>query len=45
VPDNQPQRGLILYFRIAIGWAFLYAGLSQLLEPDFTAATFLSGAG
>lgn len=35
------HRGLILYFRIAMGWTFLYAGLTQLTEPGFTAAAFL----
>ena len=36
------SRSLIVYFRIAMGWTFLYAGVSQLAEPHFTAATFLA---
>lgn len=35
------QRALIVYFRLAMGWTFLYAGVSQLLDPSFTAASFL----
>jgi len=36
------QRGLILFFRVAMGWVFLYAGFTQLfVEPNWTAATFL----
>jgi len=34
---------LILFFRIAMGWTFLYAGTTQLfIEPHWTAATFLA---
>lgn len=36
------ERALIFYFRIAMAWTFLYAGLSQLMEPNFTAAGFLN---
>ncbi len=36
------QRGLILFFRVAMGWVFLYAGLTQtFIEPNWTAASFL----
>lgn len=35
------NRGLILFFRLAMGWTFLYAGVSQVFEPNFTAAGFL----
>ena len=41
--DTPLQRSLILFFRVAMGWVFLYAGFSQLvLEPNWTAAGFLS---
>jgi thiosulfate dehydrogenase (quinone) large subunit len=36
------SRFLIIYFRLAMGWTFLYAGVTQLAEPNFTAATFLA---
>lgn len=35
------NRGLILFFRLAMGWTFLYAGVSQVFEPNFTSAAFL----
>jgi hypothetical protein len=30
--------------RIAMGWTFLYAGLSQITKPNFTVAAFPAGA-
>jgi thiosulfate dehydrogenase [quinone] large subunit len=36
------ERGLILFFRVAIGWVFLHAGLDQVLAPHFSAVPFLS---
>jgi thiosulfate dehydrogenase [quinone] large subunit len=33
---------LIIFFRLSLGWVFLYAGVSQLLDPSFTAAGFLN---
>ena len=30
--------------RIVMGWMFLYAGMRQLLNPEFSAAGYLSGA-
>ena len=35
------NRGVILFFRIAMGWTFLYAGVTQLIDPQFTVAGFL----
>src|SRR5436190_1937010 len=35
------ERRLILFFRVAMGWTFLYAGARQLLTPDWSAAGFL----
>jgi thiosulfate dehydrogenase (quinone) large subunit len=40
--DTPFQRGLILFLRLAIGWVFLYAGVTQLFaEPSWSAASFL----
>jgi len=36
------QRNLTLYFRLAIGWTFLYAGAWQVMDPHFTVASFLA---
>jgi thiosulfate dehydrogenase [quinone] large subunit len=40
--DARFGQALIVYFRLAMGWTFLYAGATQLTEPNFTAATFLA---
>jgi thiosulfate dehydrogenase [quinone] large subunit len=41
--DTPLHRGLILFFRIAMGWTFLYAGVTQLIiEPNWSAAAFLT---
>jgi len=38
------NRALILFFRLAMGWTFLYAGVTQVfIEPHWTAAGFLAG--
>ena len=36
------ERGLVLFFRVAIGWIFLHAGLGQVLAPHFSVVPFLS---
>jgi thiosulfate dehydrogenase [quinone] large subunit len=36
------NRGITFYLRVAVGWTFLYAGLSQVTNPDFTVTSFLS---
>ncbi len=36
------QRSLIVYFRLAMGWTFLYAGVTQVMDPHFTVAVFLA---
>ena len=42
--DSQFNRALIVFFRLAMGWTFLYAGTTQLfIEPHWTATTFLAG--
>jgi thiosulfate dehydrogenase [quinone] large subunit len=36
------HRGLILFFRVSMGWVFLYAGFTQIfIEPHWTAVSFL----
>jgi thiosulfate dehydrogenase [quinone] large subunit len=41
--DPPLQRGLIVFFRLAVGWTFLYAGFTQLFViPDWSAAEFLT---
>lgn len=32
----------VFAFRFLMGWTFLYAGVTQVLSPDFTVAAFLS---
>ncbi len=39
--DSSFNRSLVLFFRLAIGWTFLYAGITQLIDPNFTVAGFL----
>ena len=37
------EKSLLTFFRIAMGWTFLWAGYRQVfLTPDFTVASFLS---
>jgi thiosulfate dehydrogenase (quinone) large subunit len=42
MPDFAIDRRFVLAFRLLMGWVFLYAGLSQVLSPDFSTAQFLS---
>jgi thiosulfate dehydrogenase [quinone] large subunit len=36
------ERGLILFFRFAMGWTFLYAASHQVFDREFTVVGFLS---
>lgn len=36
------DRGIILYFRFAMAWTFLYAASHQVFDPTFSVAGFLS---
>ena len=36
------DRSLLFFFRITMGWTFLYAGLTQVTDPDFSVASFLA---
>jgi thiosulfate dehydrogenase [quinone] large subunit len=37
------DKTLIFYFRLVIGWTFLYAGVSQLADPGWSVVGFLGG--
>jgi thiosulfate dehydrogenase (quinone) large subunit len=40
--DGPLHRGAIVFFRVAMGWVFLYAGFTQIFViPDWSAAAFL----
>lgn len=39
------SKGIGLFLlRIALGWLFLYSGITKILDPQWSAAQFLSGA-
>ena len=40
--DTTLQRSLIVFLRVAIGWTFLYAGITQVFDPSWSAAGFLT---
>ena len=42
MPDRTFEKSLILFFRITMGWVFLYAASHQLFDPKFSAAAFLA---
>ena len=41
MPNSRFQKSLLLFFRLAMGWTFLYAGFTQVTDPKFTVAGFL----
>ncbi|OGH64724.1 MAG: hypothetical protein A3J66_00150 [Candidatus Magasanikbacteria bacterium RIFCSPHIGHO2_02_FULL_47_14] len=41
---NTQTRASFLFLRLAMGFLFLYAGLSKVTNPDWSAAGFLNGA-
>ncbi len=41
---NNALRNTILTLRVATGWLFLYAGLSKILNPQWSAAGYLKSA-
>jgi len=41
---SDKQKNIILGLRIALGLLFLYAGISKVVDPTWTAAGFLKGA-
>lgn len=40
--STQIERGLVLFFRFAMAWTFLWAGLRQVFFSDFSVVPFLS---
>ncbi len=42
MPNSSVERGLIVYFRLAMAWTFLYAASHQVFVPDFSVVGFLS---
>lgn len=42
MPISSIQKYLILYFRLAMAWTFLYAASHQVFDPSFTVVGFLS---
>lgn len=40
--DTRFERALLVFFRLAIAWVFLYAGLRQVFGGDFSVIPFLS---
>lgn len=38
------ERFMIVLMRVSIGWTFLYAGIRQVPNPEWSAAGFLGGA-
>lgn len=44
-PLNRNVKIMLVLLRIAIGWHFLFEGLSKLFTPDWTSADYLSTSG
>ena len=42
MPTSSMERSLILYFRLAMAWTFLYAASHQVFVPDWSVVGFLS---
>lgn len=42
MPDTNLERALIVFFRLAMGWTFLYAASHQVLDPDWSVVAFLN---
>ncbi len=40
--DSKTERALILFFRLAMGWTFLYAASHQVFVPGWSVAGFLN---
>lgn len=41
---NQSQTIALFLLRVSMGWLFFYAGITKILNPDWSAAGYLSGA-
>ena len=42
MPNSSVERGLVIYFRLAMAWTFLYAASHQVFVPEFSVVGFLS---
>jgi thiosulfate dehydrogenase [quinone] large subunit len=42
VPNSTVEKGLIVGFRLAMAWTFLYAASHQIFDPNWSVAAFLS---
>jgi thiosulfate dehydrogenase (quinone) large subunit len=41
---NKMKNNSLITLRVALGWLFFYAGITKVLNPDWSAAGYLSGA-
>ncbi len=41
---NQTQKTTLLLLRVSIGWLFFYAGITKVLNPNWSAAGYLNNA-
>ncbi|MBI4217416.1 MAG: DoxX family protein [Parcubacteria group bacterium] len=41
---NQMQKLTLFFLRISLGWMFFYAGITKVLDPNWSAAGYLQGA-
>lgn len=41
--DSRMERVLVVLFRLAMAWTFLYAASHQVFDPDFSVVGFLKG--
>lgn len=42
MPSSTIEKSLVLYFRLAMAWTFLYAASHQVFVPEFSVVGFLS---
>lgn len=42
MPNSTLEKSLIVFFRLAMGWTFLYAASHQVFDPNWTVVGFLS---
>ena len=41
---EQVQKISLFFLRVSLGWMFLYAGITKILNPEWSAAGYLKGA-
>ena len=42
--NNKKQKIMLLFLRLAMGWMMFYAGITKILNPNWSAAGYLQGA-